>query len=255
MIVTLSSVGGSPGVTSWALLLAAAWPSEFQVERAVLEADLDGGVLGARYAVGVEPGAAALVSGARRAESGPVDLSTCGRRIADDVWLVPGSESAEQARPVWSSRGAAESVANALANDNRTWFVDAGRAGPTSVLAPLFERSTMSLLFTRSEHEALVQVPARVEGLKRVSSMSGVVVVGKPAFSPGELQQFFASHKLWVVEEDRHVVDSSRDVWSQRRARRSMLWRSAVTVAADVGDVTVYRTGSRAPGEEVSDAG
>jgi hypothetical protein len=255
MIVTLSSVGGAPGVTSWALLLAAAWPGEIQVERAVLEADLDGGVLGARYAVGIEPGAAALVSVARRPEAGHVDLNACGRRIADDVWLVPGPESPEHARPVWSSRGAAESVADALSNDDRTWIVDTGRAGPASVLAPLFERATMALLFTRAEHEALVQAPARVEGLKRASGMTGVVVVGKPAFPTGELQQFFGSHKLWVVEEDRNLVDTSRQVWSQRRARRSMLWRSAVSVAADVGDVTLYRRDGRPRGAVVSDAG
>lgn len=255
MIVTLSSVGGAPGVTSWALLLAAAWPSELQDERAVLEADLDGGVLGARYEIGVEPGAAALVSGARRADTGGVELSLCGRRVADDVWLVPGPESAEQARPLWSSRGAAESVADALAKDDRTWIVDAGRAGPASVLAPLFERATISLVFSRSEREALVQLSARVEGLRRATGMVGVVVVGKPAFSEGELQQFFASHKLWFVEEDRNLVDASRQVWSLRRARRSMLWRSAVSVAADLGGVTLDRTGRGGRVVEVGDAG
>ena len=47
--MSLCSVRGSPGVTSWSLLLAAAWPAEYVVERVVLEADCDGGVLGARY--------------------------------------------------------------------------------------------------------------------------------------------------------------------------------------------------------------
>lgn len=255
MIVTLSSTGGAPGVTSWALLLAAAWPGEFQTERAVLEADLDGGVLGARYEIGVEPGAAALVSAARRTDTRRLDVSACGRRIADDVWIVPGPESAEHAQPLWSSPGAAESVAEALAADDRTWLIDVGRASATSVLAPLVRRSTISLLFTRPEHESLVQVPARVEGLRRACGMAGVVVVGKAAFSDGELQQFFGAHKFWTVEDDRHVVDASRQVWSQRRARRSMLWRSAVAVAGDVGDVTLYRTSNQVVRAEVTDAG
>lgn len=48
MIVTLGSVRGSPGVTSWCLLLAAAWPEALGSERVVLEADVDGGVLAIR---------------------------------------------------------------------------------------------------------------------------------------------------------------------------------------------------------------
>ena len=255
MIVTVSSVGGAPGVTSWALLLAAAWPTESQVERAVLEADMDGGVLGARFEVGVVPGAAVLVSAARRAGSGRLDLSLCGRRIADDVWLVPGPESAEQARALWSSQAAASSVGDVLGDDDRTWIVDTGRAGPSSVLVALFERSTMSLVFTRPEHESLVQVPARVAGLKAAAGSVGVVVVGKPAFGAGELRGFFGSHKLWIVEADRDVVGVSRQVWSQRRARRSMLWRSVVSVAADIADVALYRTDSRRREVEVRDGG
>jgi hypothetical protein len=56
MIVTLGSVRGAPGVTSWSLLLAAAWPSMSAPERVVLEADPAGGVLGVRYGLGVDPG-------------------------------------------------------------------------------------------------------------------------------------------------------------------------------------------------------
>jgi hypothetical protein len=74
VIVTVGSVRGSPGVTSWALLLAAAWPAEFDVERAVLEADVSGGVIGARYGLGVEPGAVSLTAALRRTE-GNIDVN------------------------------------------------------------------------------------------------------------------------------------------------------------------------------------
>ena len=65
MIVVLGSVRGSPGVTSWSLLLATAWPVESGTERVVLEADAAGGVLGARYGWGVEPGLASLAAALR----------------------------------------------------------------------------------------------------------------------------------------------------------------------------------------------
>ena len=45
MIVVLSSVRGAPGVTSWCLLLAAAWPDDLGRERAVLEAEHHRGYL------------------------------------------------------------------------------------------------------------------------------------------------------------------------------------------------------------------
>ena len=44
MIVALGSVRGAPGVSAWSMLLAAAWPESCDVERIVLEVDVDGGV-------------------------------------------------------------------------------------------------------------------------------------------------------------------------------------------------------------------
>src|SRR3954447_20330643 len=114
MIVTLSSVRGSPGVTSWCLLLGAAWPPALGSERVVLEADVSGGVLGARYGLGVEPGAVSLLASLRR-DGDAVEVEGRGRRVADGVWVVPGPEAAEQAAAVWGPT--AEAVAPRLADD------------------------------------------------------------------------------------------------------------------------------------------
>src|SRR5688572_10390884 len=100
----MSSVRGAPGVTSWSLLLASAWPSP-RTDRVVLEADADGGVLAARYGLGVEPGVAALVAAARRHDPRArwVDLADVARRLSERVWVVPGPESAERTVPVWGT--------------------------------------------------------------------------------------------------------------------------------------------------------
>ena len=126
MIITVSSVRGSPGVTSWSLLLAAAWPPEYGVDRVVLEADVDGDVLGARYGFGVDPGVVSLIAALRRTDTRQVDLAEHGRRAGDGVWVVPGPETSEQADRVW--HGSAEAVAEYLAGDHRVWIVDVGRA-------------------------------------------------------------------------------------------------------------------------------
>src|SRR5262249_18674232 len=54
VIVTVCAVRGAPGATTWSLLLAGAWPAGLGVQRVVLEADSSGGVLGARYGLGVD---------------------------------------------------------------------------------------------------------------------------------------------------------------------------------------------------------
>src|SRR6056297_3328083 len=169
MIITVSSVGGSPGVTSWAVLLAAAWPPESAVERIVVEADLDGAVMGARFGIGVEPGASTLVSATRRITERSIDLTEFGRRVDPRVWLIPGPESAEASRRLWGSPGVSDSVAEAAARDDRTWLFDVGRGSPNGLHAPLYERAEMSLLLCRSEHESLVQVPPRITGMQQAT--------------------------------------------------------------------------------------
>lgn len=242
MIITVSSVGGSPGVTSWATLLAAAWPPEVETDRVVVEADLDGAVMGARFGIGVDPGSATLVSTARRAVDSSIDLADIGRLVDPRVWLIPGPESAEAARQLWATPSASESVASAAARDHRLWLFDVGRAGPNGQLAPIFERSMMSVLMCRAEHDSLVQVPARVSALKKAKCTIGVLVVGTPAFSIGDLQRFFGADTAWVTDESNDLVVASRHVWSQRRVRRSQLWRSAVTVATEIAAVVQSRS-------------
>lgn len=246
MIITLSSIGGSPGVTSWAVLLAAAWPAEVDVERVVLEADLDGAVMGARFGIGIEPGASTLVSSARGANTLTPVMEEYGRLVDPRVWLVPGPESAEAARQLWSIPSAAENVATAAASDSRVWFIDAGRARPGGPLTPLFERSAMTIVISRAEHESLVQVPARVAALKMVSGSVGVLVIGKPAFALDELRQFFDAQSTTIVDSSPDLVSASLRVWSERRVKRSHLWRSVVSVAAEIADTVWLHAGTAA---------
>ena len=62
MLVAVTSTKGSPGATTFALALAARWPSE----AVLVEADPAGGDLGARCGVADDPGLASLVLAARR---------------------------------------------------------------------------------------------------------------------------------------------------------------------------------------------
>lgn len=247
MIVAMGSVRGAPGVSSWSMLLAAAWPNDSGFERVVLEADVDGGVAGARYGVGVEPGAQVLVADLRHVGDPSVPLQTAGRRLDDGAWLVPGPESSESARRLWSADRAATSVASSLnVDDGRIWFCDVGRVIPTSPTMPFVSEAAVTILFCGDQPADLVQIPSRVEVLRGSTAEVAVVVVGSPPYDRGELSEFFGCRRVWVVPAADDVVDISREVWTNRRARRSAVWRAALSLADDVLVPLSYRAGREA---------
>lgn len=236
MIVSLMSVSGSPGVSSWSLLLPAAFPAEHDAERVALEADLDGGVFGARYGLGVDPGVVSLIAGLRRSEDGRVPVDAHGRCVSDGVWVVPGPESAEQARRVWT--GSVEPVAERLSSDPRVWFVDLGRVSSGDVRLGFVSSATLTVVLTRAESEHLVQVPSRVQLLRRQCEHVAVLVVGKSGHRAGELADFFGTDLVWAVGATDSLVELAGAVLTGGRARRSWVWRSALDIAAEVAAIT-----------------
>ena len=248
MILATCSVRGAPGVSAWSMLLAAAWPAHNDMERVVLEADLDGGVAGARYGIGVEPGAHALVTGLRHVGDPSVALASAGRAIGERSWLIPGPESAEASRRLWSADRAAPSVATSLSTDQtRVWICDLGRVTPAAPTAPFLVEASLVLLFCRSEPGCLVQVPSRASLLKQISAEIGVVVVGSPAYDRGELSQFFGCRQVWVVPSSDDLVELSRQAWTNRKVRRTPVWRAAVSMAEDVSVPVASRVGRGSP--------
>ncbi len=252
MIVALGSVRGSPGVSAWTMILAAAWPGEGALERVVVEADVDGGVAGARYGVGVDPGVLGLVTGLRRGGDPSAALWSVGRRLSTEAWLVPGPESAEMSHRVWSADRAAATAASAMAKDpRRVWLCDVGRVGAGSVVAPVVASSVTTLLFSRDAPADLVQVPARIAALREVGSRVGVVVVGEPSYGRDQLADFFGDIDVWIVPHEARVIEMSQRAWSPssrsaRWLRQADLWRLAVEIAADLADIVSTASGCTA---------
>jgi hypothetical protein len=241
VIVALGSVRGAPGVSVSSVLLAAAWPGN--VERVVLEADLDGGVIGARYGVGVEPGAGTLVSALRHDVTDERLLERSGRRVDPGAWLVPGPESAVTALRVWGSDRGAHQVGEALAADGeRVWLVDAGRVSSRSVTAPLIARADITLLFSRDQPADLLQMPERAADLGALCAEVGVVVVGAPDYSLDELRSFCGVDHLWRVAAEPDAIALTQRGWGDRRLRRSPLWRNMVELASDVAGLCAAPT-------------
>jgi len=249
VICALCAVRGAPGVSAWSVLLPAAWPAASGLGRVVLEADLDGGVAGARYGVGVEPGAPTLVADLRHVGDPSIPLETAGRILGDGAWLIPGPESAEAARRLWTADRAATSVASSLAADReRVWVCDLGRLTPASPTAPFLAAAAVTLVFCRDQPADLVQVPSRVALLQEFAAGEvAVVVVGSPSYERSELSEFFGCRRVWIVPRDDDIVELSRQVWTNRKARRSGTWRAAVELASGLATPAGLR-------EEVSEA-
>ena len=99
---------------------------------------------------------------------------------------------------------------------------------------PLLDLSTIVVLLTRSATEDLVQVPARVEFLRQHAQSVGVLVVGKPQHSVEDLVRFFRTDNVWIVGADENLVRIAGEAMAGGRARRSWVWRSAISIAADI---------------------
>jgi MinD-like ATPase involved in chromosome partitioning or flagellar assembly len=247
MIVTFGSIRGAPGVTSWSLLLAAAWPDPTSSGRVVLEADAAGGVLGARYGFGVDPGVVSLIAALRRADR--VDAAAHGRALASGLYVVPGPESGEQTRAVW--HGSTETVAGRLAADERVWLVDAGRLDAGSPVVSFGWLSSLTVLVSGPAMEDLVQVPPRVAWLQSHGARVGVLVVGAAGHDTAELGEFFGTGLVWVVRADSDLVAVVGAVLSGAvRARRSWAWRTALELAATIATHTTV-SGDRPASREV----
>lgn len=193
----------------------------------MLEADPDGGVLGARYGLGVEPGAVTLLAALRRV-TGEIPVAEHARRCGD-VWLVPGPETGGQARRMWTSTGG--QGANTLAADRRLWLLDTGRSQPSSPVWPWVEAATLHLLVTGGRHEDLVQIPSRVE---EFPGTVGLLVVGPTNYSASELASFAGTAAAWRVDSIDDLPVHAGRLLAPSRARRSWQWRQAVDIAQHV---------------------
>lgn len=242
MIITLGSIRGAPGVTSWAVLLAAAWPPTVGVERVVLEADPAGGVLGARYEIGVEPGLPQFLAGLRRSENPTPDIDRSARSVSDQVWIIPAPETGERTRAVLGA--ATDDTARQLATDQRIWFIDAGRLDETNPSLTLVNEASLAVLVVGARTEDLVQVPSCVERLRKRCERTALIVSGRTPFSESELLEFSSADRVWIVGDRNDLAAGAALALTGRRGRRTWAWRQALDVASSAAEMVPTRGSS-----------
>jgi MinD-like ATPase involved in chromosome partitioning or flagellar assembly len=225
-LIAIGSVAGAPGVTTLAIGLAAAWP-EPDTRRVVVEADPDGGRLGAELGVGVEPGLMELALAARTASGlTPDEIVERGAASVADWSVIPAPASAEQAHSALVH--AAGALAGVMGADDQVWLVDAGRLSTRSPALPFATAADHVLVVTGGSFPALQLVPHRVEALRSAGCIVSVVVVEPTNWATEEIAQFVMADVVAVLPR----VASRGDGPAAMRASAWRPWWNRVERAA-----------------------
>jgi hypothetical protein len=162
-LIAVAGGKGSPGVTTTALALAAAWPHD----ALVAECDPAGSDLAYRLRTSAgtpfqrEPSLLSLAAACRRSGTGRSVVQVEAHcQVASAVRVLRGPLSPEQAvglEPYWPA------IAAALSADPTTVLADIGRLHPGNPALPVAAAADVILLVGRATVEGLAQLRDRVE--------------------------------------------------------------------------------------------
>lgn len=188
-IIAVGSVAGSPGATTVAIGLAAAWPDATR-DRIVVEADPDGGRLGAQLGIGVEPGLMALALAVRTGDLDGAELVRRGAASVGDWLAIPAPPSSEQTHSALVHAGS--SLANVMGHDpdGAVWIVDAGRLSARSPALPFAKAADHTLLVSDGSFALLQLLVHRVDALRSAGCAPVVAVVEPVAWTADEIADF-----------------------------------------------------------------
>jgi hypothetical protein len=197
-VVVVGSVAGSPGATSLALGLAAAWPDP-EPRRIVVEADPDGGRLGAELGVGVEPGLMALALAVRTARLTGADLIAQAAADLGGWWAIPAPPSAEQTHSALVHAATPLAAAMQADGDSAIWIVDGGRLSARSPALPFAKVAGHTLVVSAGSFAAIQLLPHRVEALRSAGCRPAVILVEPTSWPAEEVADFVGADVVAVL--------------------------------------------------------
>lgn len=159
-LVGLCSAHGSPGVTTAALALGAAWPPSR--EAVVVEADPFGGVVAARFGLGDTPGLGSLAVAARTGLTAEI-LAGHAQPLPGGLLVVVGASSPEQAGAV--VRDVSAPLADLAVGGGVDVVVDCGRVGPGTASVELLRRADLVMVVVRPSADQLRHAVHRLHAL------------------------------------------------------------------------------------------
>lgn len=232
MKITLASARSAPGVTTAALALASTWPGRVLL----VEAADDGGVMAPRFGLPLEPGLTTLAASVRHTHDPDVLWQHVQHLPGTDrrVQVLVGPPSAEQAQAVWRAAGTGLATALRATPEDLTVLVDAGRIPVPPAARAVIAETDRLMLVARPRLEDLQAVVARLGVLRGLGPPTELLVVGTRPYSAEEITETLGCPVTGALADDRKAAEALAGLWSGTGLRRSLLLRSARTVADDL---------------------
>jgi hypothetical protein len=201
MLIALGSVKASPGVSTFALALAAHWPA---VDRPVMvECDPAGGDLAARFSLSITPGLIGLAAAARGSVEPEVILEHA-QRLRPDLPVVPGPVRPEQARAALHTLlddGVQSVLLSVAGRTDLTVIADCGRLDHDSPALRVIAAADHALLLTRPRADELSHIASRLTELQALCQRLSLLLVG-PGYSAAEVSAELGVPVLGYVPMD-----------------------------------------------------
>ncbi|WP_158851169.1 chromosome partitioning protein [Saccharothrix deserti] len=203
MLVSVLSLKGSPGATTFAVALAARWPAPART--LVVEADPSGGDLALRFSLPSTPGLVSLAAAARR--GGDADLVwQHTRQLPGGLPVIAAPPDADQARAALAALAPDPAgglgVLRAAGNQPGTVVVvDCGRVDPGSPALSIVRSSDVVVLLSRAHADDLAHLPRRLPAVGRWSPNPVLLLVGE-GYSTAEVARELGVSPLGRVPHD-----------------------------------------------------
>lgn len=232
-LIALTSIKGSPGVTTTALALGAASLDDSDV--IVAELDPSGGDLPARFGRPFEPGLISLAAASRRPTEDARLTDHC-QQILGSLRVIVGQPSGDRSETMLrmlSERG----LWRQLADVEALVLADCGRFDSHSAALPIVEASTALVIVCRPILNELQHVHSRLPALRRIAERVAVALIGDGPYGAAEVGESLDVDVLGTLAVDR---DAARTLNGEPRGRRALarlpLLRSASAVMRALND-------------------
>lgn len=226
--IALASVKHSPGVTTAAVALAAAYGDG----AVVVEADPSGGDIAARCGVASEPGLLTLAAAGRHVGT-VLDFSLHAQPLPSGGRVIAAPVDPDQAGAAVATT--APRISAALGAD--LTIVDCGRMFGSSAARPAMRGADVVLMVLEPTVTAVEHLRARMRSLDRpVLGRVAALLVGDRPYRPAEVEHAIGIPAVGSVAVDPRGVAA---LYRGPAARRSLLVRSARSVLDTVSRLDV----------------
>lgn len=229
-LVVGASAHGSPGVSTALQLIASSLGGAAAVP-VIVEADVGGGVLAARYGMSLTPGFVTLAESLRKSEAPP--LLDHAQRLPSGVACVPLSPSATAAGA--QMRSAGPYLGPYLADSGHPVLLDAGRLVPEGKAAPALTAADLLLWFVRPTREELLVLRHRIAECSQPENVA-IVLIGDTPYNASQVGDALEVSVLHTLPIDRRGASAANLGGDARYLRRSTLARSCSQLASLIAE-------------------